>query len=84
MKRLKPRHEKLDILIALNKETVDMHRGELKENGVIILDGQALKIDTQELSICRCSSGKTGGRSSSQQDYEQLRCSRGSIGFTGI
>ncbi|MDD5703603.1 MAG: 2-oxoacid:acceptor oxidoreductase family protein, partial [Dehalococcoidales bacterium] len=39
--------EKLDILIALNKETVDLHRSELKENGIIIADGQALKMDAQ-------------------------------------
>ena len=35
--------EKLDILIALNKETVDLHRDELKENGIVILDSEALK-----------------------------------------
>jgi 2-oxoglutarate ferredoxin oxidoreductase subunit alpha len=38
--------EKLDILIALNKETVDLHRAELKQNGLVILDGTALKLDT--------------------------------------
>lgn len=36
--------EKLDILIALDKETVERHRGELKENGIIILDRQALNL----------------------------------------
>jgi 2-oxoglutarate/2-oxoacid ferredoxin oxidoreductase subunit alpha len=41
--------EKLDILIALNKETVERHRQELKEDGIIILDAQALKVDTAEL-----------------------------------
>ena len=30
--------EKLDILVALNKETIDIHQGELKGDGVIILD----------------------------------------------
>jgi 2-oxoglutarate/2-oxoacid ferredoxin oxidoreductase subunit alpha len=40
--------EKVDILIALNKETVDLHRRELKENGLIILDGQTLKVDTHD------------------------------------
>ena len=41
---VKSQTEKLDILIALNKETIDRHMGELKENGVIILDRQALKL----------------------------------------
>lgn len=41
-------NEKLDILIALNKQTIDIHLRELKENGLIIVDGQALNIDTGE------------------------------------
>src|ERR1035437_5742884 len=41
---VKAQNEKMDVLIALNKETVNRHRGELKENGVIILDGQALQL----------------------------------------
>src|SRR5512137_853487 len=45
---VKAQSEQLDILIALDKQTVDRHRMEVKENGVIILDKQALKIDTQE------------------------------------
>jgi len=45
---VKAQNEKLDILIALNKETVDLHSAELKENGIIILDDQALKIDTAD------------------------------------
>ncbi len=68
---VKAQTEKLDILIALNKETVDRHRGELKENGIIILDGQALNLSLDfsrpgngdsRPGICGCSSGKTGGR----------------------
>jgi 2-oxoglutarate ferredoxin oxidoreductase subunit alpha len=38
--------EKLDLLIALDKETVELHKKELKENGLIILDGKALGVDT--------------------------------------
>ena len=30
--------EKLDVLVALNKETIELHREELKTNGVIIFD----------------------------------------------
>jgi 2-oxoglutarate/2-oxoacid ferredoxin oxidoreductase subunit alpha len=45
---VKAQSEKLDILIALDQETIDRHRGELKENGIIILDRQFLKIDTQD------------------------------------
>jgi 2-oxoglutarate/2-oxoacid ferredoxin oxidoreductase subunit alpha len=32
----------LDILIALNKETIDLHENELKSGGVIIYDGEQL------------------------------------------
>lgn len=41
---IKAQNEKLDVLIALDKETIGQHRGELKENGIIILDEQALKL----------------------------------------
>ncbi len=39
--------EKLDILIALNKETIDLHSDELKSNGVIIYDQEQTKVDIQ-------------------------------------
>jgi len=42
---VKAHNEKLDILIALNKETVELHKNDMKENGIVILDGQALKMD---------------------------------------
>lgn len=35
----------LDILIALNKETIDLHHQELKPGGVIIYDGEQFAID---------------------------------------
>jgi Pyruvate/2-oxoacid:ferredoxin oxidoreductase gamma subunit len=41
---VKAQNETLDILIALNKETVEIHRDELKDNGLIILDKEALKL----------------------------------------
>jgi 2-oxoglutarate ferredoxin oxidoreductase subunit alpha len=39
--------EKLDILVALNRETVDLHQNELKGNGLIIFDQEQTKIDAQ-------------------------------------
>ncbi|MFC2035355.1 2-oxoacid:acceptor oxidoreductase subunit alpha [Chloroflexota bacterium] len=39
--------EKLDILLALNKETIDLHSDELKSNGVIIYDQEQTKFDAQ-------------------------------------
>jgi 2-oxoglutarate ferredoxin oxidoreductase subunit alpha len=38
---------KLDILIALNKETIDFHSDELKSNGVIIYDQEQSKFDAE-------------------------------------
>ncbi|MFC2052476.1 2-oxoacid:acceptor oxidoreductase subunit alpha, partial [Chloroflexota bacterium] len=35
----------LDILVALNKETIDIHRDEVKSNGVIIYDQEQTKVD---------------------------------------
>ncbi|MFC2042013.1 2-oxoacid:acceptor oxidoreductase subunit alpha [Chloroflexota bacterium] len=37
----------LDILVALNKETIDLHSDELKSNGVIIYDQEQTKVDAQ-------------------------------------
>ena len=37
--------EKLDILVALNKETIDLHHNELKDSGVIIFDQQQTKTE---------------------------------------
>jgi len=39
--------EKLDVLVALNKETIDLHRDEVKSNGVIIFDQEQTKVDTR-------------------------------------
>jgi 2-oxoglutarate ferredoxin oxidoreductase subunit alpha len=39
--------EKLDILVALNKETIDLHRNEVKSNGVIIYDQEQTKVDAR-------------------------------------
>jgi len=37
--------EKLDILIALNKETINLHSEELKSTGIAIYDGEQTRID---------------------------------------
>jgi len=39
--------EEVDILIALDKATVEIHRSELKEKGVIIFDGEHINISVQ-------------------------------------
>jgi len=39
--------EKLDVLVALNKETIDLHRNKVKSNGVIIFDQEQTKVDAQ-------------------------------------
>jgi 2-oxoglutarate ferredoxin oxidoreductase subunit alpha len=48
---VKSQTEKLDILIALNKQTVDLHRNELKPDGVIILDKENLKMDAGDQTL---------------------------------
>jgi len=35
----------LDVLIALNKETIDLHEKELKPGGVILYDGEQIKLE---------------------------------------
>jgi len=39
--------KELDILVALNKETIDLHHNELKDGGVIIFDQEQTKFDAQ-------------------------------------
>jgi 2-oxoglutarate ferredoxin oxidoreductase subunit alpha len=45
-KEVQCQHEKIDILIALNKETVDLHRSELKDNGIVVLDKSTFNMET--------------------------------------
>jgi 2-oxoglutarate ferredoxin oxidoreductase subunit alpha len=35
-------NEKVDILIALNKESIDLHRREIRDGGIIIYDGEKI------------------------------------------
>ena len=37
--------EQLDMLICLNKETIDLHRDELKDGGIIVYDGEEVKAE---------------------------------------
>ncbi len=37
--------DKIDIMLALNKETIDLHKEEMAEGGVIIYDGESISID---------------------------------------
>lgn len=39
----------VDILVALNKETVDLHKNEISPNGSIIYDGESFKIDERSV-----------------------------------
>jgi 2-oxoglutarate ferredoxin oxidoreductase subunit alpha len=48
---LKAQTELLDILVALNKSTIDIHRHELKGGGLIIADMDSINMQTQDLPI---------------------------------
>ena len=48
---LKAQTEMLDILVALNKAAIDIHRNELKDDGLIIADMGSVKMETSELPI---------------------------------
>jgi 2-oxoglutarate ferredoxin oxidoreductase subunit alpha len=39
--------EKLDVLVALNRETMDLHQNELKSNGVVIFDQEQTKVNSK-------------------------------------
>jgi len=41
--------KKVNLLVALNRETIDMHKDELTSGGGIIYDGEKINIETQEL-----------------------------------
>jgi 2-oxoglutarate/2-oxoacid ferredoxin oxidoreductase subunit alpha len=44
-KELACQTEKVDILVALNKQTLDLHRSKLNQNGLVIADYKALNIE---------------------------------------
>ena len=39
--------QNLDILIAMNRETIELHKNEVKSNGVVIFDEEQTKVDAQ-------------------------------------
>lgn len=41
--------DKIDVLIALNKETVDLHLEEMNAGGVVIFDGQSVSLELADL-----------------------------------
>lgn len=43
--------DKIDLLVALNKETFDIHHEYLKEEGIILLDGESKIVDKRTLLI---------------------------------
>lgn len=47
-KELSTFSKELDVLVALNKETVDLHANELKDDGFIIYDAEQTKIKAKE------------------------------------
>lgn len=42
--------DKIDIMLALNRETIDLHLNEMAEGGVIIYDGESISTDGMNLS----------------------------------
>ncbi|KKP57745.1 MAG: Pyruvate/ketoisovalerate oxidoreductase, gamma subunit, partial [Candidatus Gottesmanbacteria bacterium GW2011_GWA1_34_13] len=40
----------IDVLFALNQETIDKHKNELKSGGIIVYDPDLMKVDPQEFT----------------------------------
>lgn len=45
--------DKIDIMLALNRETIDLHLSEMAEDGVIIYDGESISLDGVDLGAVR-------------------------------
>jgi 2-oxoglutarate ferredoxin oxidoreductase subunit alpha len=43
--------DNLDILIALNRQTLDLHQSSLKKNGIVLLDCKALKLEPENIGF---------------------------------
>lgn len=41
----------IDILVALNRETVDLHKHELSENAAVVYDNETIEVKTDEFSV---------------------------------
>lgn len=42
--------KKVDFLFALNRETIDLHKDELKDNAIIVYDGEHVSVDAGEFN----------------------------------
>lgn len=45
--------DKVDIMLALNQQTIDLHTDEMAEGGVIIYDGEAIALDATKFAKLR-------------------------------
>ncbi len=43
--------EEIDLLVALNKETVDIHKDNLKDDGIVLIEGESNVLDKRTLLI---------------------------------
>src|SRR6056297_3000108 len=43
--------EEIDLLVALNKETVDMHKDKLKDDGIVLIEGENKVLEKRTLLI---------------------------------
>ncbi|SDL60109.1 2-oxoacid:acceptor oxidoreductase subunit alpha [Halarsenatibacter silvermanii] len=50
--------EDIDVLIALNEESLDIHSGDVNEGGVILYDGEADKVDRSDFEIKNIPAGE--------------------------
>src|SRR5665648_731731 len=50
MKKVYSHAQQVDVLVALNRETIDLHLGALSENAAIIYDGEKIELSHEELS----------------------------------
>ncbi len=50
--------EDIDILLALNEESLDIHSGDVNEGGVILYDGEAENVDRSDVEIKNIPAGE--------------------------
>ena len=43
--------DKIDVMLALNKETIDLHKDEMADGGVIIYDGESVAVDADGVTL---------------------------------
>lgn len=52
-KRIAAHYDKVDILLALNQDTADLHKGRLKEGSLVIYDSDAVKSEGMPVALGR-------------------------------